>query len=79
MYCTTGSCSGDTVPELLDTLDNLKSRVRTQSVHNRSLLADRMANIRTQISILRNNPLAVNARRSMSHTAGAASMIDIRG
>jgi hypothetical protein len=67
----------DDVPAIKTALEQLKTQAITQSNHNRALLSDRMADIRTEIRTLRNNPFA--ARRSMYQAANTASLIDIRG
>jgi len=70
--------SGDDIPALKVTLENLKSQAAARSVHNRDLLSSRMAEIRTEIAELRNNPFA-NKVRSAYENSMSASLIDIKG
>jgi hypothetical protein len=65
------------VSAIKTTLEQLKTQAITRSNQNRALLSDRMADIRTEIKTLRNNPFA--ARRSVYQAANTASLIDIRG
>jgi hypothetical protein len=67
----------DDVPVLKMALEQLKTQAIAQSNHNRALLSDWMANIRTEIRVLRSNPFS--AGRSPYQTANTASLIDIRG
>jgi hypothetical protein len=68
----------DDVPVLKMALEQLKTQAIAQSNHNRALLSDWMANIRTEIKALRSNPFS-SAGRSPYQTANTASLIDIRG
>jgi hypothetical protein len=68
----------DDVPALKSALENLKNQVTTQSAHNRDLLSSRMAEIRAEITSLRNNPFASQAR-SMYQNSVSASLVDISG
>ena len=70
--------SNDDIPALKVTLENLKSQAAVRSAHNRDLLSSRMAEIRTEIAELRNNPFASNAR-SVYHHSMSASLVDIKG
>jgi hypothetical protein len=60
-------------------LENLKVEAAARSARNRELLLNRMAEIRTEITALRNNPFAANVRRSAFSDSGTASLIDIQG
>jgi hypothetical protein len=68
----------DDVPALKSALENLKNQAATQSAHNRVLLSSRMAEIRAEITSLRNNPFASQAR-SMYQNSVSASLVDISG
>jgi hypothetical protein len=68
----------DDVPSLKSTLENLKNQAVIRSAHNRKLLSTRMAEIRAEITGLRNNPFA-NMSRSMYQNSVTASLVDIRG
>ena len=74
--CCTAVHSGD-ITALNAVLEDLKNRARVQSERNRNLLSTRIEGIRGEIAALRNNPLAIAARRSLYH--GAASLVDIEG
>ena len=84
MYQATASSSGnatataDDVPALKVTLENLKSQAAARSAHNRDLLSARMVELRSEITELRNNPLA-NASRSKYQNSVSASLVDISG
>ena len=69
----------DDISALKSELEVLKNRAMGQSEHNKRLLSARMEDIGAEIGALRNNPLAIAARRSLYHSAGAASLIDIEG
>ena len=58
-------------------LESLESGAKLQSQRNRELLSERMANIRTEINIIKTNPIAINARR-FKYQHGAA-LVDVRG
>lgn len=80
MYCAGAAHSpADNVSALKAALEDLRQQTRALSGRNRELLSLRMAGIRTEINVLRNNPIAASARRSLYHHAGAASLIDIQG
>lgn len=68
----------DDVPALKTTLEDLKNRAVTQAARNRELLSTRMADLRTEITGLRNNPFA-GVSRSFYQNTGTASLIDIEG
>ena len=69
--------AGD-IPDLKDTLENLKTQAAAQIVRNKDLLSSRMANIRAEITSLKNNPFT-GASRSLYQKSIAASLIDIKG
>ena len=60
-------------------VQNLHKMSKAQSERNRELLSQRMETVRSEINLLKNNPLIINARRSVYRTTGTASLIDIRG
>ena len=67
----------DDIPALKTALEDLKNQAAKRAAQNRELLSSRMAEIRSEISGLRNNPFSgTTSRRSHS---GSASMIDIEG
>ena len=68
----------DDIPALRSALENLKSQAAARSAQNRDLLSSRMAEIRAEITSLRNNPFA-NVSRSMYQNAVSASLVDISG
>ena len=68
----------DDVPVIKASLEDLKTQAIARSERNRNLLSDRMAEVRTEITALRNNPLTLNARRS-SLQVNTASLVDIKG
>ncbi|MDR2433016.1 MAG: flagellar biosynthesis protein FlgN [Treponema sp.] len=67
------------VPGLKIVLEDMKNEAVIRSSRNRELLSRRMAALRSEINILRNNPYAENARRSAFSNGGTASLIDIKG
>ena len=84
MYRTLVSGSGvsrteDDVPGLKSALEDLKSEAILRSARNRELLSSRMAELRTEITALRNNPFAANARRASYSGGNTASLVDIQG
>ena len=60
-------------------LDSLNNQAMAQSEHNKMLLSKRMAAVRSEITILENNPLAISARRSLYAQVNTPTLIDIRG
>ena len=74
----TAAAPADDVPTLKVTLENLKSQAAARSAHNRDLLSARMVELRSEITELRNNPLA-NASRSKYQNSVSASLVDISG
>jgi hypothetical protein len=65
------------VQSLKAALEGLKKEAVIRSTRNKELLSRRMAELRTEIKALRNNPYT--ARRSAFSDAGAASLVDISG
>jgi len=70
--------TADDVPVLKVALENLKNRAISQFDHNKDLLASRMAELRTEITELKNNPF-VGASRSLYQNSVSASLVDIKG
>ena len=70
--------AGDDVPALKVALENLKNRAISQFAHNKDLLSSRMAELRTEIKELRNNPFT-SASRSLYQHSVTASLVDIEG
>ncbi|MCL2194078.1 MAG: flagellar biosynthesis protein FlgN [Treponema sp.] len=69
----------DEIPALKTSLDDMKIRVQTQSAKNRELLSARMAEMRTEMDILKENPFLKNVRNSVYGSAVTASLIDVQG
>jgi predicted nucleic acid-binding Zn-ribbon protein len=69
----------DEISALKAALDDLKRQAVALSSCNRDLLADRMTEIRGEINVLKNNPLAAETRRSVYRNYATASLIDIKG
>jgi hypothetical protein len=70
--------SADDVPALKVALENLKTRAISQFAYNKDLLSSRMAELRTEITALKNNPF-VGASRSSYQNSVIASLVDIEG
>jgi hypothetical protein len=70
--------TGDDIPALKITLENLKNQAADRFAHNRDLLSSRMAKIRAEITTLRNNPFT-SASRTMYQNTVTASFVDIQG
>jgi len=68
----------DDVPALKVALENLKTRAISQFEYNKDLLSSRMAELRTEIKELKNNPF-VGATRSLYQNSVSASLVDIEG
>jgi len=68
----------DDVPALKVALENLKTRAISQFEYNKDLLSSRMAELRTEIKELKNNPF-VGASRSLYQNPVTASLVDIEG
>ena len=68
----------DDVLVIKNSLDDLKHQAAARFAHNRELLSLRMADIRTEITSLRDNPFT-KASRSRSSSSATASLIDIEG
>ena len=73
-----GLSSDDDVPTLKTTLENLKNEAAARFAHNKELLCARMAQIRAEITSLRNNPFAAMARPLYENTV-SASLVDLSG
>lgn len=69
----------DDVPNLKATLEDLKNEAILRSSRNRELLSSRMTELRSEITVLRNNPFTARARRSVYSRGSTASLIDIQG
>jgi len=79
MYRTSVPFSpADDVPALKVALENLKTRAISQFEYNKDLLSSRMAELRTEIKELKNNPF-VGASRSLYQNSVTASLVDIEG
>ncbi|MCL2190745.1 MAG: flagellar biosynthesis protein FlgN [Treponema sp.] len=73
------SLADDEIPALKTALDDMKIRVQAQSAKNRGLLSARMAEIRTEMDTLKDNPFLKSARGSAYGNAVTASLIDVQG
>ena len=73
------SAPNDEIPALKAGLEVIRNQALALFSRNRESLSVRMAEIRAEITALRNNPITAHARRSMYHNSGAASLIDIQG
>jgi len=69
----------DEIPALKTSLEDMKIRVQTQSAKNRGLLSARMAEMRTEMDILKDNPFLKNVRGPAYGNAVTASLIDVQG
>jgi len=67
------------IPELRVSLDDMRERVRAKSARNRELLSRRMTEVRAEMTALRDNPFARNARRGAFGEVVTASVVDLRG
>jgi hypothetical protein len=65
------------VQSLKSALEGLKNEAVIRSTRNKELLSRRMAELRTEIKTLRNNPYT--ARHSGFSDSGTASLVDISG
>ena len=77
-------CPADMPPEtdllaIKATLEALNNRAMAQSEQNKMQLSQRMASVRSEITVLGNNPIAMSARRSMYAQVSTPALIDIRG
>jgi hypothetical protein len=68
----------DDVPALKITLESLKNQAITRSLRNRELLSTRMADLRIEISSLKNNPFT-GTSRTLYEESGTAWLVDIEG
>ena len=75
MYHAARPSEGDEVSSLKDALSGLKAEAVIRSTRNKELLSVRMAEIRTEIKNIKNNPYA----RRRPDSAVVPSHIDIRG
>jgi len=66
------------VSPLKASLEELKIQAAARSGQNRNLLSDRMADIKSKIHAIKNNPFMSKVRFSLSQNA-APSMIDVMG
>jgi hypothetical protein len=69
----------DEVPGLKAALEDLKKEAVIRSTRNKELLSRRMAELRSEIKSLRNNPYAANARKAAYTDGKTASLVDISG
>ena len=69
----------DEVPSLKAALEDLKSEAVIRSSRNKELLSRRMAELRTEIKALRDNPYARAVRSSAYGNSQTATTIDIQG
>jgi hypothetical protein len=69
----------DEVQSLKSALEGLKNEAVLRSTRNKEMLSKRMAELRTEIKSLRNNPYAAKGRRSGFSGEGTASLVDISG
>jgi len=69
----------DEIPALKISLEDMKRQVQAKSAKNRELLSLRMAGIRTEMNVLKENPFFKNAQRSAYGNAVTASLIDVQG
>jgi len=67
------------VVKLKADLEELKQQAVYKLSRNRELLSVRMAEIRREIEVLKNNPVIAGIRRSVYNQYDTASMVDIRG
>jgi hypothetical protein len=78
MYRTSYPEKEAEVPQLKAALEELKAEAVLRSERNKELLSKRMAEIRSEIKSLRNNPYAAS-RRSAYSASETASLVDIKG
>ncbi|MCL2192140.1 MAG: flagellar biosynthesis protein FlgN [Treponema sp.] len=70
----------DEIPALKTSLEDMKVRVQAQSAKNRELLSARMAEMRTEMDTLKDNPFLKNVRHSVyGGNTVTASLIDVQG
>jgi len=77
MYRAGNADQDGEVPNLKAALDELKAEAIARSSRNRDLLSQHMAELRSEIKTLRQNPFS--ARRSVYDNSGSASLVDIKG
>ncbi|MCL2806340.1 MAG: flagellar biosynthesis protein FlgN [Treponema sp.] len=71
--------SADEVPGLKASLEKLKGEAVVRSTKNKELLSKRMAELRTEITELRNNPYVSSTIRSTFGSQNTPSMLDLQG
>jgi len=76
---TLKSEGADEVPSLKTALEELKNEAVMRSTRNKELLSKRMAELRSEIRALRDNPYLSKSRRSSFNDANTASVVDISG
>ena len=69
----------DGIPSLKGMLEDLKREAIVRSSYNRDLLSSRIAEIRSEINTLRNNPFITSSRKPVYNNFNAASLVDIKG
>jgi hypothetical protein len=67
------------IPELKVSLDGMKTKVQAHSAKNRRLLSERMAEVRAEIDVLKDNPFVQKARLSGYGAGTTASVVDVKG
>ncbi|MDR1240205.1 MAG: flagellar biosynthesis protein FlgN [Treponema sp.] len=72
-----GNREPDEVQSLKTALESMKNEAVIRSTRNKEMLSKRMAELRSEIKSLRNNPYT--ARRSGFSDGGTASLIDVSG
>jgi hypothetical protein len=65
------------VSALKTSLEDLKTQAVARSSHNKELLSTQMGEVRSEITVLRNNP--IRGKRSPYSDSDTASIIDIEG
>jgi hypothetical protein len=75
----TGAGESDDVRSLKTALEDLKNEAVLRSTRNKELLSRRMAELRSEIKSLRNNPYASRGRGAGFSGQETASLVDISG
>ena len=70
------SSSDEEIPALRTSLEGMKAMVQAQAAKNRELLSSRMAQVRTELDTIKDNPFA---RNTLYDGAAAKPLIDIKG
>jgi hypothetical protein len=73
------SDTDEEIPALRASLEGMKAMVQAQSAKNRELLSSRMAQVRTELDTIKNNPFARNSRNTLYDGTAAKPLIDIKG